>query len=172
MSHLCTLNDANLPDPPIFGANMREEYYDENTGTYNIPDYVKKTGYSTSKRSLNSLAKRPILIPSIHVPFRRFYENAKDEVFSQADIQVAKTKRGRYNAYDKDIASVTFYFGSPTVFQFKRAESQTWEGFMSQARFYKFAYAKKYAHMFPPPNIRWVASPASAWASASPPSQR
>ena len=37
-----------------------------------------------------------------------------------------------YNAFEKDIAVVHFFFQEPTVFQFRRALRMTWVDFISQ----------------------------------------
>jgi hypothetical protein len=37
-----------------------------------------------------------------------------------------------YDAYDRDVAVVRFFFESPTVFQFVRQPSMTWVAFLSQ----------------------------------------
>lgn len=57
-----------------------------------------------------------------------------EEIFTQADYRVLEEHQGEYDAYTHDIATVTFYFGSPTVFEFKRKKAMTDVGFMSQVK--------------------------------------
>ena len=59
---------------------------------------------------------------------RKFF-NADDdtdtkEVFTKDDNE--------YNAYEKDIATAHFYFGTPTITEFRRMETMTPTGFLSQ----------------------------------------
>merc|ERR1719192_1323804 len=59
----------------------------------------------------------PTFGPQRKQPFLTLYEKEGDN---------------KYNAFDKDIAVVHFFFQEPSVFQFKRAQSMTWIGFISQ----------------------------------------
>lgn len=53
-------------------------------------------------------------------------------MFSEVDKDEPEEERGMYNAYEKDIAVVSFYFGEPTVFEYHRKPTLTWVGFFSQ----------------------------------------
>ena len=62
----------------------------------------------------------------------RKYFDEKDatdtkEVFTSDDNE--------YMAYEKDIATAHFYFGTPTITEFRRMETMTWTGFLSQVEY-------------------------------------
>jgi hypothetical protein len=96
VSFLCNLNTKNGVDPPIFAAQLANEY-----GS-NVPSYAQ-----------------------VDTNIRTFINNSKGAVFK-------KLVGVPYNAYDVDIAMVTFYFESSTVMQFSRDNSFTWIDFMGQ----------------------------------------
>ena len=58
-----------------------------------------------------------------HMPIK-IEESVFDHMNNQKDIE--------YNAYEKDIALVHFYFGTSTIFQYYRERKVTIVGFISQ----------------------------------------
>ena len=69
----------------------------------------------------------PYVKNGLDASFRRYFQDESSEVFTQ----IANTY-GLYDAYEDDIAVVNFYFDTPTVFEYIRAPSMTWTGFLSQ----------------------------------------
>ena len=61
--------------------------------------------------------------------------NIRDFTMHSIDKQVfpaTNAKQSKYNAYEKDIAMVTFYFDTPTVFEYITEERMTVLGYVSQ----------------------------------------
>jgi len=91
-----------LPQPSRFGRNVYNEY-------------LKKTG-----------GKIPSYVSSNIQPSERTYSSTLrgGDIFSEAD--------NTYDAYEKDIALLHFYFKKSTAFQLGTQPTMTWIDFLSQ----------------------------------------
>lgn len=71
----------------------------------------------------------PYVTSSVSSNKRRYADDAKasDVIFSTSNAVTPE-----YDAYDEDIAVVSFYFESAEVFEFSREARMTWVGFISQ----------------------------------------
>ncbi len=123
VSSLCNLNDATLPEPRIWGAQVireYEEFFDE------LPVYIKK-------QVLHSCKFIPLIgllcfLCSQVQNSRRRYKGTSSVVFSYLNDQ----DDPEYDAYQKDIAIANFYFDKSTVLQYSRTPRLTWTGFIGQ----------------------------------------
>ena len=104
VSRMCNMQDADVAQPPIFGHQVYQEYVDEGAGNMEgMPRYIKQRF-----RILNS-----------------------NRVFTFNDI-FSISNNMSYDAYEKDIATVEFFFQSPTVFQYHRKARMGPLDFVSQ----------------------------------------
>jgi hypothetical protein len=76
-------------------------------------------------------------IPEYIKPNERNMPNIRRYVNSDAEAESLTFKNAMeiqptYDAFEKDIAIVDFYFSKPTIVQFKRSESMTWINYISQ----------------------------------------
>jgi len=104
ISKFCQLADADADDLPD-PLPYAAEVLTEYEAAGDIPSYV--SGRLRTNRRFHSA-------------------DAAQEIFTYADTT--------YDAYEKDIALVTFYYENPTVFQFKRDSRMDGVGFLSQVR--------------------------------------
>ena len=61
--------------------------------------------------------------------------NIRDFTVHSIDKQIfpaTNVKQSKYNAYEKDVAMATFYFDTPTVFEYTTEERMTALGYISQ----------------------------------------
>ena len=56
----------------------------------------------------------------------------KESNIANAIFQRKLKESPTYEAYEKDIAIVNFFFGKSTFWQFERARSMTWTGYIAQ----------------------------------------
>ena len=56
----------------------------------------------------------------------------KESNIANAIFQQKVKQSPTYEAYEKDIAIVNFFFGKSTFWQFERARSMTWTGYIAQ----------------------------------------
>eukprot|EP00095_Tigriopus_kingsejongensis_P010138 maker-scaffold75_size407189-snap-gene-3.16 protein:Tk10138 transcript:maker-scaffold75_size407189-snap-gene-3.16-mRNA-1 annotation:"pickpocket protein 28-like" len=101
-SSFCDFNERNRMDPPIFGEQVKQEYKESSKSS---------EGY----------------VQEISSSMRNYSENAKADIFPKLS-----NTNGQYDAYDKDIAVVNFYFETTSVFEFKRQARMTIIDFASQ----------------------------------------
>ena len=105
LTELCTLDDDPDPvQPAIYGDDLLLEY--ENTRERNAK-YV--TAYKSRTRTYN--------------------KDFKNEIFYKTNLQPGKAT---YDAYEKDIGKVHFYFDQSSVIQYVRQPSMTMENFLGQ----------------------------------------
>ena len=112
VSKMCNFQSKVL-SPPIFGSELHAEYDAIRSSR------VAATGESADEIDLDYATKR---YPS---SARYFNQDETKELFSHSE-------KGKYDAYDKDIASVHFYFEKSTVFQFHRKNRMGPVDFASQ----------------------------------------
>ena len=63
---------------------------------------------------------------------KRFYTNKQVYQTNQIVFTEQNKVNPSYDAYEKDIATVTFFFDSPTAFVYERKARLTWVDFISQ----------------------------------------
>ena len=56
----------------------------------------------------------------------------KESNIANAIFQQKVKQSPTYEAYEKDIAIVNFFFGKSTLWQFERAENMTWSDYIAQ----------------------------------------
>ena len=103
VSFLCNFDEEI--QPPIWGQRVLDQYVSDIS---TIPDYIK-TEVNSNERQF------------------------ADPKASGTQIFVASnTKSPSYDAYSKDIAMVTFFFETSTVFEFSREQRMTLVQYISQ----------------------------------------
>ena len=109
-SYLCLMgtdNSKGIPDPPKWGQSVLEDYMLRGT----IPHYIMSE-VKTNKRS---------------------YVSRQDEdTESKEALSAIENSSQGYDAYDKDIAMVTFFFESSNVLEFFRQPKTSVIEFISQ----------------------------------------
>lgn len=103
VSFLCNFEE-NI-EPPIWGKSVIDQYRSE---IDDIPEFVSQIVRSNERQYVNPRASGV-------------------EMF-----QAVNEESPTYDAYHKDIALVTFFFESSTVFEYDRVERMTMVGFISQ----------------------------------------
>ena len=104
-SELCTLNSKVDMNPPIWFADVEKEYKKENLSV----DFLYKQGYFSNIRST--------------VPKQKL---------SQFILQSEYEEVPSYDAYEKDIAIVSFFFGKETAIEFTRHRRASFAELLSQ----------------------------------------
>ena len=115
VSPLCHL-DSTI-EPQIWSESLLAEYesLSDKSGEA-IPAYVtQKVGERTSSRTN-----------------LRYYVHNNGDQDSEIVFKVQNENEKSYDAYDKDIAMVTFFFDSPTAFVYERKARMTLVDFVSQ----------------------------------------
>ena len=92
--------------PPIWGQQVLSQYSAE---ADDIPDYIAN---------------------SIITNLRRYAD--KDKASGNPVFSATNDKSPTYDAYQKDIAMVTFFFESPTIMEYSRQVKMTLIGYISQ----------------------------------------
>ena len=111
MSPLCTIGTKSNTHPPKWGQQVIDEYKAKGK----IPDYIKSSVSTNRRRHIKDTDKRKIGI------------NNGREIFA-----VTNKKEMEYDAYEKDIATVTFYFESSNSFEFLRQSRITMIEYIAQ----------------------------------------
>ena len=111
MSPLCTIGTKPIAHPPKWGQQVIDEYKAKGK----IPEYIKGSVATNRRKHIQDKDKRKIGI------------NKGREIFS-----VANKKEMEYDAYEKDIATVTFFFESSNSFEFLRQPKTTMIEYISQ----------------------------------------
>ena len=101
VSSLCNLEDPFLPEPRIWAQELLQEFSTENISN---PAYLQRFKLT---------------------PTERYYQT--DGLTTSAFNPANET----YDAYEKDIAMVQFYFMTSSVIEFKTSQSQGWIDFFS-----------------------------------------
>ena len=101
VSSLCTLEDPFLPEPRIWAQEVLHELTIENISN---PAFLQRVQLTPTER----------YYPTHELPFNAF--NPANET---------------YDAYEKDIAIVQFYFLTSSVIEFKTSQSQSWIDYLS-----------------------------------------
>ncbi len=129
ISDMCTLTGNVLPNPPIFGQQLFEEY------DGNIPKYLKGV-FSSNRRKYDNFLCSTTLAKVKYTKLEFLPVICSISVDPHEEVFQSWVEDNRYyDAYENDIAMVHFYFKSPTVFQYKRAERMTEVEFLSQVKF-------------------------------------
>ena len=102
LSTLCNFKETI--NPPIWGHSVRDQYIDEKG---EVPRYVSDF-YSTNIRNFTKPGET-------------------SEVFT-----IMNRKKRTYDAYEKDIGMVSFFFEATTAYEFYRVPKMTWTDFISQ----------------------------------------
>lgn len=110
LSMLCKFGD-DLPHPRVWSEQVVNEYKRVYPGE-ELPDFIK----NFEKRS----ARRQYIDPK---------KLRKEAIFEDL---YSSGKGSSYNAYEKDIAVIHFFFEEPAVFQFRRSLRMTWVDFVGQ----------------------------------------
>lgn len=108
ISPLCDLNDPTIPNPPIFGHRLLYEYKDTEP-EYEIDEDEEGALAVADERKLPVYVKKKFNELDSH---RRY---TTSDIFSEDREEYIY-----YDAYEKDIATVHFFFESSTVFQYTR----------------------------------------------------
>ncbi len=103
ISFFCNFAAENI-EPPIWGQSVIDQYVND-IGA--VPNYVKNVRSNRRQFAAQGASGKPVFI-------------------------YANNENPTYDAYSKDIAKVTFFFESSTVFQFTRDERMTFVGYISQ----------------------------------------
>ena len=115
VSFLCNFNGNILGkqiQPAIWAESVIAQYINE---IEQVPDYLEFASHSNKRFYVDSKASgKPI------------FTAANEDVISGE-----KTPKS-YDAYEKDIAMVTFFFETNTVFEFSRDQRMTLVGYISQ----------------------------------------
>ena len=102
LSTLCTFKDSI--NPPIWGQSVIDQYIDE---MGEVPRYISDH-YSTNIRNFTKPGET-------------------SDVFT-----IMNRKQKTYDAYEKDIGMVSFFFETTTAYEFYRVPKMTWSDFISQ----------------------------------------
>ena len=92
--------------PPMWGASAIEEYRGKENA---VPHYINERRMDNRRRHAKTLEQR-----------------------NSAVFTVANDMEETYDAYEKDIAIVSFYFKEPAVLEFSREARMTQTGFIAQ----------------------------------------
>ena len=112
VSPLCSLNSDIQPQ--IWSENLFKEYASADT---ELPEYVTNlVGDRTYPRTNK----------------RHYVHNQGQDVDEIVFSVQNQYPDNTYDAYEKDIATVTFFFDSPTAFVYERKARMTWVDFISQ----------------------------------------
>ena len=118
LSELCSL-DTEI-QPQIWAENLLVEYESKkDPSTKNpipIPTYISKLVGDRTNRRTN----------------KRSYVPTNGDDKDQIVFTVQNERYAEYDAYEKDMATVTFFYDSATAFVYERKASMTWVGFISQ----------------------------------------
>ena len=106
LSPLCKFEGGT--DPPIWGQAVLEQYKGDSQGA--VPNYLK---FSSNMRKVTGNPDAD--------------DANKQRIFTQLYREDEE-----YNAYEKDIAAVTFFFEVNTAFEFERRPRMTLVDFISQ----------------------------------------
>jgi hypothetical protein len=110
ISPLCTLEPEKNPYPPKWGQNVLQEYKAKGK----VPGYVNEKVATNKRFNVKNEDKRSTT------------QNGK-ELFT-----VTNNEEKDYDAYEKDIATVTFFFESSNAFEFLRQSKTTMVDYISQ----------------------------------------
>ena len=112
MSPLCTIETNSVPYPPKWGRSVLEEYSATRKGM--VPSYVNDKVITNRRKNINDADRR--------------IEGQKGKELFTATNQDDQ----EYDAYEKDIATVTFFFESSNAFEFLRQSKTSWIDYISQ----------------------------------------
>ena len=125
ISHLCNF-DLNM-NPPIWGQQVLEQYKEETT---EIPDYIRQKVKSQFREFAGTFKVQNYL--ELMIKYLSFVILDDTIAAGIPVFQATNTKSPKYDAYEKDIAMVTFFFESSTVFEYAREDRMTLIQFISQ----------------------------------------
>ena len=108
----------------MWGKNViREET--EGKDRYELPEHIKKA-VTTNERYLNWIWEITKNYPKEYLSRNLYSKTEKKQVFANAN-----KGKNNYDAYEKDVAIVNFYFQSSTCFEFVRQPRMTIIDFIS-----------------------------------------
>ena len=117
VSFLCNFEEqiqGQQIQPPIWGQNVLKQYLDE---INEVPEYLESLARNSNKRLFAD------------------EQASGNQIFAAANVDVDQSGEKipkSYDAYERDIAMVTFFFETNTVFEFSRDQKLTMVGFISQ----------------------------------------
>ena len=115
VSPLCSL-ESNI-QPQIWSDSLLAEYTMQSLeSNLPMPQYVTQMVGDTTNPRTN----------------KRYYVHDKGQAEHEIVFSAQISNSPTYDAYEKDIATVTFFFDSPTAFVYERKARMTWVGFISQ----------------------------------------
>ena len=122
--------DGKKPLPSYIKDNVKSNTRSVNTY------YLSRWGSNVSPKTLLQISfltdlfdVRIIRLQSIgKLLHRNWYSSTSNQIFKK---KAAKEEEKFYNAYEKDVAIVNFYFESTTCFEFVRNLRKTWTDFIS-----------------------------------------
>ena len=109
VSFLCNFEEqiqGQQIQPPIWGQNVLKQYLDE---INEVPEYLESLARNSNKRL--------------------FADESGNQIFAAANVEVDETGEKipkSYDAYERDIAMVTFFFETNTVFEYSRDQRLGW----------------------------------------------
>ena len=112
VSKICNLITGDM-NPPMWTQTVVDEY--QNLNPTGVPDFAQPN----PKRMSN---------------MRRYASKEKLEVLA---FRHKNIKSPRYDAFERDIAVVTFYYAKQTVTQYQKSNRMTWMDYMSKVCFCK-----------------------------------
>ena len=115
LTSLCDLEshgDMAEVDPPIWGASVLRQYEAAAEG---VPDYIAGA-VRTNKRSYSRSPEVGFGSDDFNFSLLRVRFQINPDIFSASYDDASMT----YDAYERDIALVTFYFDTDTVFEYTR----------------------------------------------------
>ena len=110
VSQICNLINGNM-NPPIWASDVVNEY--EHLNPTGVPDYVKPNPNRTDNM--------------------RHY--ASEGKVDRLALRQKNDEQKLYDAFEKDIAVVSFYFNKQTVVKYEKSPKMTWNDFLSKVRF-------------------------------------
>ena len=112
MSPLCTIETNSMAYPPKWGRSVLLEYNTTRNGE--VPSYVNKKVITNRRKNIID-------------EDRRVEGQKGKELFTATNRDDQE-----YDAYEKDIATVTFFFESSNAFEYLRQSKTTWIDYISQ----------------------------------------
>ena len=129
VSYLCNFDTKQSPSkPPIWGQQVIDQYLTDldksniNDLPNHIKDFVKSNTRLYDGEYLRTIIKVKLIKSLI----------ADSRAAGNPLFKASTSKSPSYDAYEKDIAMVTFFFESTTVFEYTRDERMTLIQYISQ----------------------------------------
>ena len=118
-------------NPPIWGEMVSDQYIKE---MESLPDYIKDQVHSNYREYIGKykyICISLLLYNKIIIVFF-FFSYLAGNIKGIPVFPATLEKNPKYDAYKKDIAMVTFFFETSTVFEYTREERMTSIQYISQ----------------------------------------